>query len=329
MIPQSAQAKDVSKGGLVPKSRKRSTRRKTSRSKPPVSLPAVSSEQRLDILGVCLVGLALLTAVFLFKAEGESLPHLWILLLRRLFGVGAFVMPLVIAAPGVYLILRRFHASLPVLTPDRLVGIGLLFLGGLILVLCLSIPLLEWRRRSLSRFLQTVFQSEWQTLLLLGSSSLVLVRFYLAPGELSWAGDASQHLIHAHIVAQALARGDIPIWTNYLGTGSPNLQFYGFLFFYLVGLLRLLCQDLFISLKLVLMISHIASGLGMYCLVRQVYGQHALVLCQVAELVDGHVGLDLGPLLRADLYPEIAQKPRALLGQDQQDLHLVALDLDV
>jgi S-DNA-T family DNA segregation ATPase FtsK/SpoIIIE len=100
----------------------------------------IPPEHRPDIIGVCLVGLALLTAVFFFTAEGESLPGWWILLLRRLFGVGAYVTPLIIAAPGVYLILRRYRASLPVPAPDRLAGIGLLFLGALMIAHLLTYP---------------------------------------------------------------------------------------------------------------------------------------------------------------------------------------------
>ncbi|MFN2298454.1 MAG: hypothetical protein ACK2UB_06380, partial [Anaerolineales bacterium] len=130
--------------------KKRSARKKTSRSLLSIPIPAVSSDQRLDILGVLLIGLALLTAVFLFKAEGESLPYLWILLLRRLFGVGAYAMPLVIAAPGMYMILRRFRASLPAPTPDRLAGIGLLFLGALVLAHLFTYPTRD-----------TIFQTAW------------------------------------------------------------------------------------------------------------------------------------------------------------------------
>ena len=125
------------------KPKKRSTRKKSARSALSVSFPVLSQERRLDILGVILIGLAVLTAAFFITGEDKVLPHVWTLLLRRLFGVGAYIVPLIIAVPGVYLILRRFRASLPVITPDRLVGIALLFLGALTIVHLLNYPTRE------------------------------------------------------------------------------------------------------------------------------------------------------------------------------------------
>jgi S-DNA-T family DNA segregation ATPase FtsK/SpoIIIE len=124
----------------VPTQTKRTPGKKIIRSKTVSSAPLVPPEHRADILGVVLVGLALLTVVFFFAAKEGSLPGLWILLLRRLFGAGAYLAPLLIAAPGVYLILRRFRAALPVPGPDRMVGIGLLLLGLLMLAHLLTFP---------------------------------------------------------------------------------------------------------------------------------------------------------------------------------------------
>jgi hypothetical protein len=143
-------------------------------------------------------------------------------------------------------------------------------LAGLIVALVLAIVFVEIRKGRLSLFLGHAFASEKRTLLLLGLASLVLVRFYFARGELSWAADAAQHIVYSHITAEALARGELPVWTNYLSTGSPYLQFYGFLFFYLVALVFLVCRDLFVSLKLVLAAAHVASGIAMYLLARLV-----------------------------------------------------------
>jgi S-DNA-T family DNA segregation ATPase FtsK/SpoIIIE len=124
----------------VPSPTKRNTGKKAARSISPASAPLVSQENRLDILGVCLVGLALLTLLFFFATEKDSLPGLWVMLLRQLFGVGAYLVPLIIAVPGVYLILRRFRSALPVPAPDRLAGIVLLFLGGLMVAHLLTGP---------------------------------------------------------------------------------------------------------------------------------------------------------------------------------------------
>ncbi|MBN2086146.1 MAG: DNA translocase FtsK 4TM domain-containing protein [Anaerolineales bacterium] len=124
----------------MPSSPKRNTGRKAVRNVSAASAPLVSPENRLDILGVCLVGSALLTLLFFFTTDKESLPGLWVQLLRQLFGAGAYLVPVIIAAPGVYLVLRRFRAALPVPAPDRIAGIVLLFLGSLMLAHLLTYP---------------------------------------------------------------------------------------------------------------------------------------------------------------------------------------------
>ena len=57
-------------------------------------------------------------------------------------------------------------------------------------------------------------------------------------------------------------------WTNLISLGSPYLQYYGFLYFYLVGLFDLIVGDFFTTIKISLVLSHIASILGMYMLTR-------------------------------------------------------------
>ena len=53
--------------------------------------------------------------------------------------------------------------------------------------------------------------------------------------ELAWDGDAAEHIRYVKIASEAFAVGEWLIWTNYLAGGSPFLQFYGFLFFYLAA----------------------------------------------------------------------------------------------
>ena len=101
-----------------------------------------------------------------------------------------------------------------------------------------------------------------------GSGQPGFVRYYLAPGDFSWSADQAQHITYSHITARSLSQGEIPIWTNYLGGGTPYLQFYGCLFFYAVGLIDLLWRDIFLSLKVALTAAHVGSGLTMYWLLR-------------------------------------------------------------
>ena len=141
-------------------------------------------------------------------------------------------------------------------------------IAGLFLALLVA----ELRGGCLSALLRSVFTSEGWTVALLAAAGFVAVRFYLGSGYFAWAGDQPQHICFSHMASRSIAEGELPIWTNYLGTGTPYLQFYGFLFFYLTGLVDQLWTDIFASLKAVMAVLHAASGLAMYLLARTVTG---------------------------------------------------------
>jgi S-DNA-T family DNA segregation ATPase FtsK/SpoIIIE len=124
----------------VPNPSKRSEIRKRTRSGPVAKAPIVSDESRLDILGVALVLSGVLTLICLLAGGPATIFGLWAMLLRQIFGIGAWILPLAIAVPGVYLVLRRFRSALPVPAPDRIAGAILLFLGLLMLVHLLTFP---------------------------------------------------------------------------------------------------------------------------------------------------------------------------------------------
>ena len=159
--------------------------------------------------------------------------------------------------------------------------------GSLVPIAFLVLLSLEFRRQRLTLFLDYIFASERRTRWFLALSCLVLVRYYFAAGDVNWTGDASAHIAYADIAARSISEFELPIWTNFLGSGTPYLQFYGFLFFYLVGLIDLLFGDLYFSIKLTLAAAHLVSGIGMYMLVRTACGSRragflaglAFVLC--------------------------------------------------
>ena len=142
--------------------------------------------------------------------------------------------------------------------------------------ICFSLPAvcfvavvaLEIRRREFTRLLALCFCSGRATLGLVFLSAVVIARCYFADGEANWAGDGSAHLAFAYAAVECFAAGEIPIWTNLISLGSPYLQYYGFLYFYVVGLVDLAVNHLFTSIKITLGMAHIASALGMYLLVR-------------------------------------------------------------
>jgi hypothetical protein len=145
----------------------------------------------------------------------------------------------------------------------------------LILVICGYLSVREFRKGKLTQFFELIFESERRTLVLLGLGSLLLVRFYFAKGEFSWGADTYLHATYAWIAARSFASGELPIWTNYFCLGTPILQFYGFLFHYLVGTVNLLLDEPFLSIKVVLASAHVASGLAAYLFVRKLTDSRA------------------------------------------------------
>ena len=146
-----------------------------------------------------------------------------------------------------------------------------LFLLSALVLVAGAIVGSEIKSNAVSRWLQYMLASEKRTWGLLTCACLLSVRYYFAPGEISWAGDAAHHIATADMAAQAMRSGEIPVWTFYMGGGSPYLQNYGFLFFYFVGFIDLFCRDIFLSLKWVLAFGHVLSGLGMYAFARLLY----------------------------------------------------------
>ncbi|HCR16049.1 MAG TPA: hypothetical protein DIU35_01080 [Candidatus Latescibacteria bacterium] len=166
---------------------------------------------------------------------------------------------------GFLTIVRQF---VPLGLADRLLLI-------LILVICVYLVDSEFRKGRLTEFFELVFRSETRTLILLGLGGLLLVRFYFAKGDFSWGADTYLHATYGWIAARSIASGELPIWTNYFCLGTPILQFYGFLFHYLVGVFNLVLGDPFLAIKAVLGVAHVVSGLTAYIFVRQLTASRA------------------------------------------------------
>jgi len=142
-----------------------------------------------------------------------------------------------------------------------------LLLGGGIFITILILIVLEISRNRFSIFLTFIFETHQRTLITLIVSSAVFTRFYIAPGAFGWQTDMASHISYCYLASDAIQRGEFPVWTNLLGTGSPFMQFYGFLFFYLVGFINQVFQDVTFSIKITLFGLHIFSGIGMYAFV--------------------------------------------------------------
>jgi S-DNA-T family DNA segregation ATPase FtsK/SpoIIIE len=120
--------------------KRRSTKQRKSRKKsrqPRLPEIHLTLDQWLDIIGYGLVAIAGLTILCFLSANRGELTRRWVGFLRSIFGWGAYPLPLLVGAPGLWLILRRFGDRLPRVTPAQVVGV---LLGYLALLTTLHFP---------------------------------------------------------------------------------------------------------------------------------------------------------------------------------------------
>jgi DNA segregation ATPase FtsK/SpoIIIE, S-DNA-T family len=89
---------------------------------------SISPERKMDILGVAMAIVGLLTVLSLFSARHSGLTGYWISALASVFGWGVYILPAGLIVLGAWLVARNLE-RLPVLNIERIVGILLLFLG--------------------------------------------------------------------------------------------------------------------------------------------------------------------------------------------------------
>jgi S-DNA-T family DNA segregation ATPase FtsK/SpoIIIE len=85
----------------------------------------------MDILGVVMAIVGLLTVLSLFSASKSGLTGEWIRLLAQGFGWGVYILPVALIILGAWLVARNVD-RLPALTIERVIGILLLFSGLLV-----------------------------------------------------------------------------------------------------------------------------------------------------------------------------------------------------
>jgi S-DNA-T family DNA segregation ATPase FtsK/SpoIIIE len=88
-------------------------------------------DQWLDLLGYALLTAAGLTLLSFPSANHGALPGWWLGVLRRAFGWGAYLLPVLVGALGLWLILRRFGDKLPQVTPLQVAGVLLGYVATL------------------------------------------------------------------------------------------------------------------------------------------------------------------------------------------------------
>jgi len=86
----------------------------------------LSNERKLDILGVVLTLLGLVTILSLLSAQRGQLTQLWVDILYAISGRGAFILPLALVLAGLWLVFRNVE-RIPAPSLERVVGLVLLY----------------------------------------------------------------------------------------------------------------------------------------------------------------------------------------------------------
>jgi len=92
----------------------------------PTFWETLSVDRRLDIIGVVLALLGLLTLLSLISAERSALTGGLLRFLGQIFGWGMYILPAGLIVIGVWLVLRNLE-SIPNISVERLIGIGILY----------------------------------------------------------------------------------------------------------------------------------------------------------------------------------------------------------
>ena len=159
--------------------------------------------------------------------------------------------------------------------------------GVVLVLLTASLLYQEIRHRSWTRFIDAAVSTDRRARLFVILGGCVSARFYFSPGRLTWTADAAYHTLYAWIAGEALVSGILPTWTPLVAAGTPFLQFYGFVFFWVSAVVYTLIKDLHVTLKLVLGGAHIASGLTVYLLCHQISRSRRAGLLAAAVYVLG------------------------------------------
>jgi S-DNA-T family DNA segregation ATPase FtsK/SpoIIIE len=191
-------------------SKPRKTVKKPGRTKAAPSQPLVSLtlDQKLDILGVLMVGVAAVTILSMLSNTQGAITGQFITWLRQTFGLGVYVVPVVIGLIGLWLLLRSFERT-PRLSGEQSAGFLLFFL--------LSLMTLAWLNRdsggTLGAGLATwligaVGASGSIVVLIVGWLIAIVLLFDLAPSEIAaWLGRLLSHFKRA--LRPSIAGGSI------------------------------------------------------------------------------------------------------------------------
>ncbi len=124
------------------RSRSRRSSKGKRRQNRPIRRPELTPDQQLDILGGFLLAVALITLLSLLSREQGTLTRWWLETVRKAVGWGLYAVPLLLGAPGLWLLLRRFGDRLPQVRMEQLIGAAIAFLLALLVLHAVAFYLL-------------------------------------------------------------------------------------------------------------------------------------------------------------------------------------------
>jgi S-DNA-T family DNA segregation ATPase FtsK/SpoIIIE len=104
----------------------------------PVST-GISLDRKLDIIGIILALVGLLTLLSLLSSTRSEITGGWVNLIGKSFGWGMYLLPLALIAVGLWLVLRNFQ-RIPTVSVERLLGLTMLFAWLLVLLHFATLP---------------------------------------------------------------------------------------------------------------------------------------------------------------------------------------------
>ncbi len=107
---------------------------------PPVPPSGMSLDRKLDIFGIVLVVVGLLSLLSLFSADQSTVMKAWLNLLSQLAGDGRYGLPVALIVVGGWIVLRKFGDKLPKVEFERLLGVVLLYLALLVTLHVIAAP---------------------------------------------------------------------------------------------------------------------------------------------------------------------------------------------
>src|SRR5512136_2956228 len=123
-----------SQAGRSSSQRSQQSSRSSSRQSQPSTTPPlgkISPERKIDLAGLVMALVGLLTMLSLFSNQAGGLTGYWVSALKSVFGWGVYILPAGLILLGAWLVARHVE-RLPVLSIERIIGILLLFVGLLV-----------------------------------------------------------------------------------------------------------------------------------------------------------------------------------------------------